>query len=138
MMRISRKQYALALILLVIAIAPSIVLGAGIPNQIVPKTYGCDGPGGCQSVCALADLAQNILGAAIFIAVFLAAILFSYAGFQMLVSPASSASKGKAKTLLYSVLVGFIIILAAWLVINVLMSIMVTGSVSGMPWNRIC
>ena len=134
---LKQRQAVLLMIMLVLMIAPSVVLGAGIPSQIVP-TKGCDGPGGCQSVCALADLAQNILGAAIFIAVFLAAILFAYAGFQLVTSSANSSSKGKAKTLLYSVLVGFIIILSAWLVINVLMSIMVTGSAGGLPWNRIC
>ncbi|HEY4516618.1 MAG TPA: hypothetical protein VJG64_01600 [Candidatus Paceibacterota bacterium] len=135
MLGLSGRQYLLVAVLLVLALAPSITLGANIlPSQIVPES--CSGPGGCKDVCAIAELAQNILNAAIVLAVFLSAALFAWAGLKMLVSPASPAQQGQAKTLFFNVLVGFLIILAAWLIIDTVMHVML-GSSFG-PWNKIC
>ncbi len=127
----STRQYLIIFVLLLLALAPSLAVGAGMPAKIVP----CDGVN-C-TVCDLANLGQNILNTAIFIAVFLSAVLFAWAGVRMLISPASSSEVGKAKDLFYNVLIGFIIILSAWLIINVIMSMLVTGSPQP-PWNKIC
>lgn len=137
MLSLNRRQYLLVVVLVVLALAPSLALGAGL-TTIVPVNdkYNCNGPGGCNSICAIADLAQNILNDGIFVAVFLSAILFAYAGLKMLISPASPAQQGQAKTLFFNVLVGFIIILAAWLIIDTLMRVML-GS-NPLPWNKIC
>ena len=74
MLRMSKAQYVVVLVLILLALAPSIALGASVLPTIVPK--GCLADGGCTSICDIADLAQNILNAAITIAVFLSAILF--------------------------------------------------------------
>jgi len=134
MMRLSRSQFLIVVVLLVLALAPSLAFGAGLV-PVVPQ--GCTGNGGCQSICDIATLAQNILNDGIFIAVFLAAILFAYAGLKLLVSPANPAQQGQAKTLFLNVLIGFLIILAAWLIIDTIMRVMVSGH-AGLPWNKIC
>jgi hypothetical protein len=130
---LGRSQLLILLVLLILALAPSFALGAGL-TQIVPP--GCNGQGGCQNICDIAALAQNILNDAIFIAVFLSAGLFAWAGLKMLVSPASPGQQGQAKTLFFNVLVGFLIILAAWLIIDTIMRVML-GS-NPLPWNKIC
>ncbi len=133
MLALNKRQYVLVVLLLVAVLAPSVVFGAGMETIV-----NCGGPGqqACN-ICNLADLAQNILNDAIFIAVFLSAFLFAWAGIKMLMAPASSSQVSSAKNLFNNVLIGFIIILAAWLVINTLMNIMVNRSV-GLPWNSIC
>ena len=135
-----RRRCAVLAAVMVLMAAPSFVFASGGLVPIVPQSNqgsGCNGPGGCQSVCDLAIFAQNILNDAIFGAVFLAAILFTYAGFKMLTSPANPGQLAKGKQLFYSVLIGFLIILGAWLIINAIMSVMVSGS-AAFPWNKIC
>lgn len=129
----TRRQYLLVAIFAILAILPTGVHAAGMV-QVVPES--CNDKGGCRSICDIAKLAQNILINSIFVAVFLSAILFAWAGLRMLMSPANQSEYGKAKNLFYNVLIGFIIILSAWLVIDTLMHVML-GSKIG-PWNSIC
>lgn len=113
-------------------VAPSLVAAAGMPTQIVPET--CNGVN-C-TVCDLAQLAQNVLNTAIYLAVFLAGILFAWAGWLYL----SDGGKGKqltqARTVFMNVFVGLVIILAGWLVVDTLMKTMTNGSFG--PWNAVC
>lgn len=130
-----RATWVIAVSLLLLALAPSAAFAANGLVSIVPPS--CNGSGGCQSVCDIATLAQNILNDAIFLAIFLAAILFAYAGAKMVMSPASATQMAAGRKLMTSVLVGFLIILCAWLIVNAIMSLLFTGS-AGLPWNKIC
>jgi hypothetical protein len=134
MIHFSARRWVLTLSMMLLVASPSLAYAAGLV-AIVPST--CNGVGGCSSICDIAALAQNILNDSIFIAVFLAAFLFAFAGVRMLMSPTNPGQRQKATALFRNVLVGFIIILGAWLVINAVMSIMVSGN-AGLPWNKIC
>src|SRR3989344_5175107 len=75
------------LLTIIFFIAPSLALAANpLPGQIVPEK--CNQVGGCQSVCDLATVAQNVLNTGIYIAVFLSAVLFAWAGWLYLTSVA--------------------------------------------------
>ncbi len=123
------------LFLVVFIIAPSLVLAASniLPDQIVPKS--CDNIGGCQSICDLATVAQNVLNTGIYIAVFLAAFLFAWAGWLYLTGVAGS-DLSRAKEIFFNVAVGLVIILIGWLVVDTLIKTL-TGDKIG-PWNKIC
>lgn len=112
---------------------PSFVLAAGLLT-IVPES--CNGIGGCQSICDIALIAQNVLNDGIYIAVFLSAVLFAWAGFKMLTNVANPGEITRAKEIFVNVAIGLVIILAGWLVVDVLMRTLVGGSV--MPWNKVC
>ncbi len=117
-------------------IAPSLALAAGgLPGQIVPER--CNDVGGCQSVCDIATIAQNILNTGIYIAVFLSAVLFAWAGWLYLTSVAGSEIS-RAKTIFADVAIGLVIILAGWLVVDTLMRTLVGNGGSFGPWNKIC
>lgn len=117
-------------------IGPSIALAANtLPGQIVPES--CNQIGGCQSVCDLATIAQNVLNTGIYIAVFLSAILFAWAGWLYLTSAAGSEIS-RAKSIFFNVIVGLVIILAGWLVVDTLMRTLVGNGGSFGPWNKIC
>lgn len=116
-------------------VAPSLTLAAtGIIPTIVPDS--CNKTGGCSSVCDIATVAQNILNAGIYIAVFLSAMLFAWAGFLYLTSIGNASGITKAKTIFINVAIGLIIILAGWLVVDTLMRMM-TGADFGV-WNKVC
>lgn len=107
----------------------------GIPSRIVP----CDGTD-C-TVCHLATLAQNLLNAGIFIFVFMAAMLFAYAGFLYLTNEAIGQQQ-RARSIFKNVAIGLIILLSAWLVVDTLMKSVLGNGQGGTatfgPWNDIC
>jgi hypothetical protein len=103
--------------------------GAGLPSAIVP----CDGVN-C-TVCDLATLAQNIINVGVFIFVFYAAAMFSYAGFLYLTSAAVD-KVGDARKILTNVTLGLIVLLSAWLIIDTIMKSLLGGDFG--PWNNVC
>ncbi|MDO8561691.1 MAG: hypothetical protein Q7S05_02590, partial [bacterium] len=105
--------------LLVFLTAPAIVSSAVMPGQIVTCT-GALGSKPC-TICDIAQVAQNVLNTGIFVAVFLSATLFAWAGLKYLTNAANPSGVTQAKTLFGSVLVGLLIILGAWVVIDTLM-----------------
>jgi len=128
---VARFFVAIAIIFIV---APTVAFGAGGLVQIVPEN--CNDIGGCHSVCDLATLAQNILNDAIFIAVFLSAVLFAWAGFIYLTNIANPGEVSRAKGMFANVAIGLVIILASWLVVDVIMRTLVGAPL--LPWNAIC
>jgi hypothetical protein len=116
--------------------APTLVHGAAGLVTVVPDD--CRGNGGCQSVCDIAQLAQNILNDGIYIAVFLSAILFAWAGFRYLTNVANSGAVSRAKEIFVNVAIGLVIILASWLLIDTVMKTLVGNGSSFGPWNQIC
>lgn len=126
---------AFSLLALYVALVPTIAIAqGGIPKSIVPSS--CNGAGGCQSICDIALLAQNVLNTGIYFAVFISAILFAYAGFQAATSAGNSEKYAKAKSIFGNVVIGLIIILVGWLAVDTLMKTM-TGEKFG-PWNQVC
>ncbi len=112
------------------------VAAAGLPTQIVPcaGAVASDNLPAC-TVCHIAELAQNLLNSAIFLAVFMSAILFAYAGWLYLTNEALGA-QNEARGLFKDVILGLIVILGAWLVIDTLMKTVSGGQY--FPWNSVC
>ena len=122
----SVSAFAVALILL---LAPVFIQAATMPDRIVP----CDGVD-CN-LCHLAQLAQNLLNTGIFVAVFLSAILFAYAGWLYLSNQAVGEVE-RAKKIFLDVVLGLVLVLGAWILVDTLMKALLGGSF--LPWNNIC
>ncbi len=134
----TRKELvrSLAIFLLVFIVAPSVVLAANaLPGQIVPAS--CNEVGGCKSICDIATVAQNVLNTGIYVAVFLSAVLFAWAGFLYLTSVAGNEIS-RAKEIFANVAIGLVIILAGWLVVDTLMKTLTNQSGGFGPWNKVC
>ena len=127
----ARKLLVIALSLLVLT--PALASAAGL-TTVVPSD--CNGQGGCSSVCDLAQLAQNILNDAIYLAIFASAGLFAWAGFKYLTNIANPGVVSRAKEIFSNVIIGFVIVLASWLVVDIIMRTFVGASL--LPWNTIC
>jgi len=128
-----RLPETLVILAIVFIIAPSVALGATGLETIV--TCGNPGQAACN-VCDLAKLANNILNDAIYIAVFLSAVLFAFAGFKYLTNMANPGEITRAKQIFFDVAVGLVIILVSWLVVDIVMRTLVGASI--LPWNSIC
>lgn len=122
---------------LLLLLVPAFAGAAPLPDRIVP----CDGVG--QRPCTCADLttvAQNIINTSIFVAVFLSAILFAWAGWKMISGKSTGTSEdiSGAKEILWNVIVGLVIIIAAWLIVDTIVkTLTASGTVKGI-WNTIC
>lgn len=127
-----RKLTVLAAVTL-LTLAPTAVSAVGL-QPLVPSD--CNGQGGCNSICDLATLAQNALNDGIFIAIFLSAILFAWAGWQMVVgsSTGNATERDKGKRIFQYVAIGLVIIISAWLVVSVIMSALTSNA----NWNQLC
>ena len=124
-----------SIILISVSLYPLIAF-AQIPSQIVPCT-GATGSKPC-TICHIAELAQNVLNTGIYIAVFLAAILFAWAGWKYVTAGGDSGKAGEAKKIFWTVGVGLVIILASWLIVDLIMKTLVSESAILGPWNKIC
>jgi hypothetical protein len=117
------------LLVLVLILAPYMAFAQGsMPDQIVPCT-GTD----C-TVCDIATLAQRVLNAGIYIAVFMSAILFAWAGVTMVTAGGNPGKVTQAKSIFWNVTVGLVLILAAWLLVDVIFATLTGNHL----WNRIC
>ena len=126
--RISSVAVFFALLFLVLA---PVVVFAQIPT-IVP----CNGTD-C-TFCHIAQLAQNVLNGGIYLAVFLSAILFAYAGWQYITAGGESGKASEAKKIFWNVGIGLVLILGAWLIVDMIMGILTSREALFGPWHEIC
>ncbi len=107
-------------------------------DPIVPKA--CQGARAAWecSVCDLAQLAQNVLNAGIYIMIALAAVMFAWAGFEALTAAGNTEKYSKAKTVFSNVVMGLIILLVSWVAVDTLMKSFVKTDSNFGPWNQIC
>ncbi|MDP2642127.1 MAG: hypothetical protein Q8P21_02465 [bacterium] len=88
----------------------------------------CDGPS-----CSFSDLivlTQNLINNLIVISTLLATAAFAYAGFILLISGGNESAKTKAKDIFFKVLKGYLWILAAWLLVYTITSVLLNPGYS--------
>ncbi|MBX4215496.1 pilin [Candidatus Parcubacteria bacterium] len=125
-----RFSSALVLAFIVITV-PSIALAQLFP-PIVPQNCG----GANQPSCGFTDLlalANNIITFLIRISAFLAALAFVYVGWLYVTSGGDSGKKSEAKRILINVVIGFVLALAAWLIVKLILQTLGFNS-GGQSW----
>lgn len=118
------------------ALLPAAQVFAANPSKLVPSCKS-GGQSGVKDICGLCDLvtlANNAINLGIFLAVFFAACLFAYAGWLYMTARGESGQIKQAHGIFADVAIGFVIILAAWLVVDTLMHILTGKS----DWSQIC
>lgn len=120
-----------SLALLTILFIPIITIAAGL----VP----CGSPG--ESACQLCDfitLLDNIVDWLVMILSIVVAIVFVVSGLQLVISTGDVSAKESAKKRIANTVIGFVIVLTAWLLIDLGMkSLLAPGNASSGPWNKI-
>ena len=125
-----RRYHLITSALALASTLPAFAAAAALPGRIVTCS-------GISCTCGdLVQLGENILNTGIYFAVFISAVLFAWAGWQMLSgkSTGQSGKIDKAKEILWNVMIGLVIILAAWLIVDTLMRTLTTSP----SWNTIC
>lgn len=113
------------------AVLSVILLAAPVlADGLVP----CEGPD-CGT-CELMQMATRVLEFLVQAAVFLAGVVFAWGGFKMVISGGESGSISEARGMMTNALVGIVIVLCAWLLIDTLLKLVVDDSVVGV-WNEI-
>ncbi len=122
--------------LIVIAIslfvfAPTFTFAALVPCD------GVDVP--CQA-CHFIQLGQRIITWLVEIVTFIVALVFVVGGFQMVTSGGDSSAVSSAREKMTNAIIGFIILLLAWLIIDTVLKMLVDEnklSSLGRPWNEV-
>lgn len=103
---------------------PMFAFAAGLATPIVPQETCPLGYG------ALFIVIQNLLNDSLIFASIFVVLLIAYAGFLFATNSASPDGVTKGRTVLISAVIGFVIVISAWLVVNEFISIFMTGNLS--------
>lgn len=129
------RIFVFVLLFSFLSLAPVAVLAATIlDGPIVPKCGGTF-EGDCD-VCDVMQLVRNLINFAISFAAIVATLMFVYAGFLYFTASAKQDNIKKAHGIFWKVFLGFVFILAAWLIVDVVMKTMLGGGNFG-PWNQL-
>src|SRR3990172_5323270 len=110
------------------AAVPVVALAAGL----VP----CLGAADCN-LCTFGKLIQNVINFAIGLSIPVAAILFAYAGWLYFSNRENMAQIEKAHKIFSSVLMGFAIAVAGWLIVKTILKTLAPGYQSGTTFTCI-
>lgn len=127
-----------AVILVFCSVALPSIASAEIPffGPIIPQT-GSSLPGDPAATCplgwaALITVVNNIISFLITIAIVaVAPIMIGYAGFLFVINPVNAGGKEEAKGILLHTIVGIIIALSAYLIVNAIMAVLYDPSEQG-------
>jgi hypothetical protein len=141
-----RRQYWMHLAVFgLLCILPHIAHGAGTGffGPIIPDAAGNDICNCATSApdwgCVL-QVFQNVLSAVVSISLVLMSLFIAYAGFRFILSPANEEQRLKARQTLTNAILGMLIILASWLIVDSVMKVLYRGSNGDTgfgPWNTI-
>ena len=117
------KVYLLAFVMA----TPMLLSAAGL----VP----CGGPGeeACQS-CHVVQLLSQVASYLVMILGILAAIMIVVSGIRLVVSVGDASAKAKAKSMISSLIIGYVIVLAGWLLVDLGLKTFLDNATYGV-WN---
>ena len=103
-------------------------------NDLLAQSFNlivCDGT--AADPCTFSDLitlVKNLINALVILSTFFATAAFAYAGFLLLTSGGNESAKTKAKEVFRKVLIGYLWILAAWLIVYTITSVLLNEGYS--------
>jgi hypothetical protein len=123
-----KKTLPIALAIFVFVV-PFVVLAqsaAGTP--LVPQSSA--GNSWYLNLCDLRTLANNIITFAVYLSVFVATLMFAYGGILYVAGSANEGNIKKAHSVFTKTLAGLVIVLIAWLIVNIVLSVLTGQSIS--------
>jgi hypothetical protein len=101
---------------------------------LVPEV--CEDGSAC-SACHLIELANNVIKWLIGVLTIIFAVVVVVAGFKLVTSGGNTSARDSAKEMVTNALIGFILVLAAWLIIDTIMKgLLPDGMVNGKLWYQ--
>lgn len=108
-------------------------------GPIISEGCRCDDEGAPSAPdwgCALQTI-QNTVNLGISVAVLFAVLVFAYAGFLFMTSSFNAHNREKARTVMLHAVIGLLIALSAWLVVDFVMKALYNEDSQFGPWNTI-
>ncbi len=96
----------------------------------------CPCPGQAAGWGCVLQTIQNVMNLGISLSVIIATLIIAYAGFLWILSPTNAENKQKGRTMLLNAVIGMVIVLSAWLVVDFFMKTLYDEGSFG-PWNSI-
>lgn len=120
-------------------VLPLVTHASGIPffGPIIPS--GALGNNLCPAGWGMLMIViNNIIELAItLVIVFIAPIMIAYSGFLFVVNPVNPGGREKAKGILLNTVVGTLVALAAWLIVDAVMAVLYNPGAAGGTWSSI-
>ena len=116
-----------------IALLPIFVYSAVLPNLIPCDPSPIPGASGAKGDCdfsALITMANNIIKFCIVLGTSVFAIVFMYAGYLYLTAMGDTGQISKAHGLFWNAIKGFVIMLAAWLLVDFILTALIPNNSS--------
>lgn len=126
------------IVLGVIALTPHAAYaasGATFFGPIVPPECHCDGDNSAPDFGCVLQTLENMMNFAVSMGVIIFVIIASYAGFLFMFSSINSHNKEMARQVLTNAVVGLLIALSAWLMVDFIMKALYNGKWG--PWNSL-
>jgi len=96
----------------------------------------CENPQTCGT-CEFVELINNVINFLITFASFAATLLIMYGGYRLVISGGNESTKREAKSIITNVLIGYVLILAAFLIVNTVLGVLLPGDSRVLAWQRI-
>lgn len=116
----------LFLVILMLLVVPALSFAQQLnpagPNGLVPCDNSASNPCGFTQLMTLVNSIINFILYGMVIPI--AAILFAYAGFELVISGGSTEKRGIAKKVFANVVVGLVIAMACWLIVKLVLGIL--------------
>lgn len=125
-----------ALLLTAIFAALPLAAHAAIPffGPIIPaETQQCAAGWGLV-ITVINNIISLLLTLAI---VFVAPLMIAYAGFLFVVNPVNSGGISKAKSILLHTVIGIVVALAGWMIVDALMAVLYNPTAVGKTWSQL-
>lgn len=117
-------KYITATMLLLTTVALSGVVTAVVPTTVFAqqsKLVPCEGPDDCKFE-QLVELGANVVEFLFELATAIAVIVLAYAGFLYMTAAGNTGKISQAHQLIWYAVIGFLVALSAWLLVEVLMN----------------
>lgn len=108
--------------------------------QLVPEAHELDADcpvGSPLGFGGALQLIQNVMNAAISFGVIIMVLVITFAGILWLLTPTNPENHSQAKKVLTNAVIGLLILLSAWLIVDFVMKLLYNGNTSFGPWNEI-
>ncbi len=89
------------------------------------------------NVCTFVQLISNIVNWLFGFLVLLAVLGIMYAGFQLVTSAGNTSALDKAKSMFTNIIIGFVIVLSAWIIVDTVMKAFAAPESKLGMWNQI-
>ena len=108
---------------------------SGDGGGLVPGTATSQAGGAYYKACDLVTLANNVINFGVAFSVVVATLMFVYAGILYVTAASNPEQVQKAHKVFGNIFFGLVLVLLAWLIINILLSVL-TGKAAG-EWSHI-